>query len=197
MRQVIDLTGKQYGRLTVIKLNGKDKHNNAMWECKCSCGNNIIIRGATLRNGRARSCGCLHRELTKLLAKNNITHNKSNTRLYRIWQNMKSRCYYKQNNRYKDYGERGIVVCDEWKNNFKSFYNWSIKNGYNENLTIDRLDVNGNYTPTNCRWATNEQQAKNKRSNRNFTYKGKTRCLAEWCKLLSLNQKQGLQASKS
>lgn len=187
MRKVINLIGKQYGRLTVIKYIGKDKYNNAMWKCKCSCGNTITIRGATLRNGKARSCGCLHKETCKQLAKNNITHNMSNTRLYRAWQGMKSRCYCKQNNRYQYYGEHGIKVCDEWKNDFQTFYNWSMKHGYKENLTIDRIDVNGNYEPNNCRWITNGEQQRNKRNNKMYTINGETHCLSEWCEKLKLN----------
>lgn len=187
MRKVIDLTGKKYGRLTVIKHVGKDKHNNAIWECKCACGNIINIRGATLRTGRAKSCGCLHKEMTKQLAKNNITHNMSNTRLYRVWQNIKSRCYYKQNNRYKYYGGRGIKVCDEWLNNFKSFYDWSISNGYQDNLTIDRINVNSNYEPNNCRWVNQKTQQRNKRNNKTYTVNGETLCLSEWCEKLNLN----------
>lgn len=187
MRKVINLTGKQYGRLTAIKHIGKDKHNNAMWKCKCSCGNTIIVRGATLRNGKANSCGCLHKEMTKDLAKNNITHNMSNTRLYRVWQNIKSRCYYKQNNRYENYGGRGIKVCDEWKNDFKSFYEWAVTNGYKDTLTIDRINVNGDYEPNNCRWSTLIQQGRNKRNNKTYTINGETRCLSEWCELLNLN----------
>lgn len=187
MRKVINLTGKQYGRLTVIKHIGKDKYNNAIWLCQCSCGNIITIRGATLRSGKAKSCGCLHKEMAKQLAKNNITHNMSNTRLYRIWQSMKSRCYYKQNNRYKYYGANGIKVCDEWLNNFQAFYNWAIDNGYKENLTIDRIDTNDDYKPSNCHWATNLEQQRNKRNNKTYTINGETLCLSEWCEKLDLN----------
>lgn len=187
MRKVIDLTGRKYGRLTVIKHIGKDKYNNAIWECKCSCGNIINTRGSTLRNGKIKSCGCLHKEMTKQLAKNNITHNMSNTRLYRTWQSMKSRCYYKQNNRYKYYGANGVKVCDKWLNDFQTFHDWAIKNGYNDNLTIDRMDVNGNYEPNNCRWVTNEEQQRNKRNNKTYTIDGETRCLSEWCEKLNLN----------
>lgn len=187
MRKVIDLTGKQYGRLTVLKHIGKDKHNNAVWECKCSCGNVINVRGATLRNGRAKSCGCLHKEMAKRLAKNNITHNMSNTRLYRAWQSIKSRCYYNKNNRYKNYGGRGIIVCDEWCNDFQAFYNWSMNNGYADNLTIDRIDVNGNYEPNNCRWVDMKTQQRNKRNNKMYTINGETHCLSEWCEKLKLN----------
>lgn len=187
MRKVIDLTGKKYGRLTVIKHIGKDKYNNAIWKCKCSCGNIITIRGATLRNGKAQSCGCLRKEMTKQLAKNNIIHNMSNTRLYRVWQGMKSRCYYKQNNRYKDYGGRGIKVCNEWIHDFTAFYEWAINNGYQDNLTIDRIDVDGNYELSNCRWITSRDQQRNKRTSNLYTINGETRCLSEWCEKLNLN----------
>lgn len=114
-------------------------------------------------------------------------HKKCDTRLYCIFGAVKSRCYNKNNKRYKDYGGRGIAVCDEWKDDFMSFYNWAILNGYNDTLTIDRIDVNGNYEPSNCRWVTPKQQARNRRSNRNYTINGETHCLKEWCEIVGLN----------
>lgn len=114
----------------------------------------------------------------------NTKHNKSNTRLHLIWCNMKARCYNKNDKYYQDYGGRGIAVCDEWKDDFMSFYNWSTANGYADNLTIDRIDVNGNYEPNNCRWATIKQQNRNKRDTKYVTYKGVTKPLIEWCEIL-------------
>lgn len=187
MGRVINLTGDRFGRLTVLNRVGKDKYNNVMWECKCDCGKTIITRGSNLRNGKTKSCGCLHIESARSLSKLNTKHNKINTRLYHIWQCMKSRCYYKRNNRYKYYGERGIKVCNEWLNDFMSFYTWSISHGYKDNLTIDRIDCNGNYEPNNCRWTSNKQQQRNKHNNRNITIQGETHCLSEWCDILGLN----------
>ena len=187
MRKVINITDKQFGRLTVTKYMGTDKHNNALWQCTCSCGNIIITRGATLRSGRTRSCGCLHKEAAKKLAKTNIKHSKSGTRLYRTWQSMKSRCYYQKNNRYKYYGARGIKVCDDWLHNFQAFYNWAMENGYQENLTIERICIDRNYEPSNCKWITKEAQQRNKRNNKMHTINGEAHCLSEWCEILNLN----------
>lgn len=170
-----DLTGQKFGKLTIIKYVYTDSYRRAIWRCKCECGNVIEVRGDMLRNGNTKSCGCLC-----------TTHHKSNTRLYHTWQQMKGRCYNKNNKDYRDYGARGIVVCDEWKNDFQAFYNWAMDNGYQENLTIDRIHPNGNYTPNNCRWADITTQNRNKRNNINFEYKGETHCLTEWCKILGL-----------
>ena len=99
------------------------------------------------------------------------------------------RCYYEKYPWYKDYGERGITICDEWLHDFQTFYDWAIDNGYRDDLTIDRIDVNGNYEPSNCRFATPKQQARNRRSNRNYTINGETHCLIEWCEILDLKYK--------
>lgn len=115
-----------------------------------------------------------------------MKHGKKNTRLYRLWKVMKSRCYNEHVDRYQNYGGRGIIVCDEWKNDFMSFYDWSIKNGYDDTLTIDRINVDGNYEPSNCRWATMKQQMRNTSRNAYFTYNGTTHCLSEWCEILNL-----------
>lgn len=114
---------------------------------------------------------------------------KDNARLYNIWRNMKQRCYNKNHAKYKNYGGRGIQVCDEWRTDFMLFYNWAINNGYKDNLTIDRIDVNGNYEPDNCRWATPKQQSRNTTKNRYYTINNETHCLSEWCEILNLNYK--------
>lgn len=170
-----DMTGQKFGRLTVIKYVYSDKHHNAVWQCQCKCGNIVEVRGDMLRNGNTKSCGCLC-----------TTHHKSNTRLYHTWQQAKDRCYNKNNKDYRDYGGRGIAVYDEWKDDFTAFYNWATENGYRDDLTLDRVDVNSNYTPDNCRWLTIKQQNRNKRNNKNYTINGETKCLAEWCEILNL-----------
>lgn len=177
---VKDLTGKKFGRLKVLyKLHNYHKQKT-YYLCVCDCGSLTEVRGTSLSRGDSKSCGCLAKE-------NKTKHNKTNTRLYKIWLGMKRRCDYIKHKRYKDYGGRGIVVCDEWKDDFMKFHDWAISNGYNDNLTIDRIDVNGNYEPNNCRWITNKQQARNRRSNRNCTINGVTRCLMEWCEIYKLN----------
>lgn len=170
-----DLTGQKFGKLTIIEYAYTDNYRRAIWKCQCECGNIVEVRGDMLRNGNTKSCGCLC-----------TTHHKSNTRLYHIWQQAKDRCYNKNNKDYQDYGGRGIDVCQEWKDDFTAFYNWAMENGYKENLTIDRIDFNGNYGPSNCRWLTNLEQQRNKRNNIKFTYKGETHCLTEWCNILGL-----------
>lgn len=158
-----DLTGQKFGRLTVLEktepFRCRDgKVQCAGWKCRCDCGNEVRIRSNSLLMGVTKSCGCLNREKPS----NNITHHMSNTKLYGIWKTMKARCFNKNNERYKYYGGRGIIVCKEWIDDFMNFYNWAIKNGYKDGLTIERRDVNGNYCPENCYWIIFKKQAFNK-----------------------------------
>lgn len=163
-----DLTGQRFGRLTVIAIHGKDKRGKLLWLCRCDCGNTSTVRPYNLKNGNTKSCGCFQKEVS-----GNLKHgllkaaNRQEThRLHYIWASMKTRCNNSNRKGYKDYGERGIKVCKEWNDDFKAFYDWALSHGYADNLTIDRIDVNGNYEPSNCRWITNIEQQKNKRNSK-------------------------------
>lgn len=181
-----DLTGQKFGRLTALHRLHNYHKKGTYWLCVCECGNLKEINIKDLRKGNTKSCGCLKRDKLLKFHKGLITHGKSNTRLYRIWKAMKQRCYKKYSNSYKYYGERGIKICDDWLNDNTTFFDWAMKNGYNDTLTIDRIDVNGNYSPDNCRWVTMEQQNKNRNNSKYFTINGVTHCLAEWCEIYKL-----------
>ena len=157
----LNLIGQCFGRLTVIEKGEETSSGQSMWICKCECGKKTKpIFGANLTRGHTKSCGCLR---TK--------HNKHNTRLYEVWRGMKKRCYCTSDQAYKNYGGRGISVCEEWRDNFQAFYGWAMANGYNPSAkqgecTLDRIDVNGNYEPSNCRWVTMKVQQNNRRNNK-------------------------------
>lgn len=165
MSRALDITGQRYGRLIAVKRVenrvSKSGKIRARWLCKCDCGKEKVILLDDLRSGHTNSCGCLGEESRRNSSR---THGMAKTRLYVEWSSMKSRCYNKRNKSYNRYGGRGIAVCDEWRNSFENFRNWALKNGYNDILTIERKDVNGNYCPGNCCWISQKQQAKNRRT---------------------------------
>lgn len=168
--------GMRFGRLTVISFEYY-KNRQSRWKCLCDCGKETIVRQDHLKDGSTKSCGCFRREEQSHKAKK---HGQKGTRLYGIWNNMKFRCENPNAESYKDYGGRGIKVCTEWEHDFESFYKWAMNNGYADNLTIDRIDVNGNYEPSNCRWATIFVQSNNKRNTRFLTFNGQTKSIREW-----------------
>ena len=186
MSKRIDLTGRKIGKLTVIQYAGNDKGKNARWECRCDCGRRTVVAGNHLRNGHTQSCGCLQRDRA---SSSNTKHGGSKTRLHKTWSGMKDRCLNPNNKAYERYGGRGITICDEWRDDFQAFYGWAMSNGYSDSLTIDRVDSNGNYAPSNCRWITNKEQQNNKRNNRYLTYNGETHMVKDWAKITGLNYK--------
>lgn len=177
----VDLTGQKFERLTVIK-RAENKGSQTMWLCRCDCGKERIVCSGNLKSGHTKSCGCLNDEKVGNL---NKTHQKCNTRLHSIWTAMKSRCYNPKNNRYKNYGLKGITVCEEWQE-FIPFYKWAVTKGYKEGLTIDRIDNSKGYSPDNCRWATQEEQQNNRSNNHLITYNGETHTLAQWAKIKNI-----------
>lgn len=171
-----DLTGQQFGKLEVLRRVGT-RNKQVVWECKCQCGQEITVLAGNLRNGSTLSCGCLNR---KKVAERQKTHGETNTRLYRIWHNMKSRCQNPNIKDYADYGGRGITVCPEWRDSFEAFRDWALANGYQDNLTIERNNINGNYEPQNCKWITNREQQSNRRNNRIISGFGRTQTIQQW-----------------
>lgn len=183
-----NLTSEKFGRLLVL---GRAKNKTykcgasvVQYICECDCGNKVIVSANGLRSGHTKSCGCLRREMGK---ESLFKHGHGNERIYRIWVHMRERCEKPNVREYKHYGERGIVVCDEWKNNFESFYEWAITHGYEECLTIDRIDTNGNYEPSNCRWVTMKVQTNNRRNNHLITYNGQSKTVTQWAEEKGIN----------
>ncbi len=185
-----DITGQKFGKLTALKPVGLNKHNQVLWLCQCECGNTTTVITSNLLKGKTKSCGCFAIETRKFLHKK---HGLCHTRLNAIYRKMKGRCYCKTNPRYSSYGGRGITVCDEWLTDFMNFYNWAIQNGYTDELTIERIDNNGNYEPSNCKWATYKEQGRNTRHCHYVDYKGQKKALSEWCEILNLNYPKILQ----
>lgn len=184
MSELIDLTGKKFGKLTVLKRVENNKHRQPQWLCKCDCGNEAVVAGQKLRTGHTKSCGCIIFE-----QKTRLTHGMTSTTLFTRWMNMKSRCNNPKNKRYNRYGGRGIKVCEEWENDFMSFYRWAISNGFEESLSIDRIDNNMGYCPENCRWVNAKRQANNTSKNVKIVYNGEKKTLAEWCDSLNVDYK--------
>ncbi len=181
MGKSFDLTGQKFGMLTVIKKVASKGHSS-VWECRCECGKIKHLKSGHLRNGSTKSCGCnKFKHLTR--------HGKSHTRIYKIWDGIIERCALNRSTQYELYKGRGITVCDEWKNDFVNFYNWAMANGYSDDLTIDRINSNGNYEPSNCRWATTIEQANNRRNNRYVTYNKEQITLAELARKLNVSYK--------
>lgn len=183
MGKLIDLTGQRFGRLVVLnRASGPVKKGcHVKWRCQCDCGKEIVTSSSNLRMGASTSCGCWRIErLTEHFNSQNPCFGAYKTRLYSIYINMLSRTGNPRVPSYKNYGGRGIQVCQAWKDNYKAFFDWAVANGYDDTLTLDRIDVNGGYFPNNCRWVTPKVQANNTRVNHILKFKGNSMTLAEW-----------------
>lgn len=181
----LNLLGQKIGRLTVVEYLGLrkrgDGRNFSWFRCICDCGNECEKKGTALKTRKVNSCGCLRREISRNKAD---YHGHSHTKLYGVWQAMKSRCNKQSDPAYHNYGGRGIGYAPEW-DDYMTFHRWAYENGYKQDsgLTLERNDVNGDYTPANCCWADRKRQSNNKRNNLNFTINGETHTLAEWCEI--------------
>lgn len=184
MRTDSDISGRKFSRLTAIRPSCKEtKSHDEYWEFRCDCGKVITaFRGAVIA-GNTKSCGCLNKDKSKIQGKKNFKHGTEPKRLYRIWSNMKQRCENQTHRAYKDYGMRGIKVCSDWQMDFIAFRDWALANGYNDSLTIDRIDVNGNYCPENCRWADMVTQMQNQQK----TIRIDGVSLRKWCRDNGIN----------
>lgn len=165
----VDITGQRFGRLTVVEFHHRDAKSLSYWVCKCDCGNTVVKEMQEMKFGHAMSCGCLQREAR---IKTKTKHGLCHTRLFRIWSGIRNRCGNPNEPAFKHYGGRGVTVCDEWKDDFQAFYDWAMANGYSDELSIDRIDTNGNYEPNNCRWTDLKTQNNNRRCVRKYLIDG-------------------------
>lgn len=191
MKNKIEVTeGQKYGKLTIIKEVSPIGSKRRIL-CKCDCGNIKEYSMDRVIHGRTQSCGCLRNEMFFTHRNNNGTSvypkEATDSKLYKIWNSMKCRCYTVSSGAYFKYGAKGIRMCDEWKNDFMAFYNWALANGYSDELTIDRIDYRGNYEPSNCRWASIRTQANNKSNVRKYEYNGELHTMTEWSEIMNIN----------
>ena len=173
-----DISGQTFGELTAISISHRKNHQT-FWNCKYSCGKECKVSLNCLVRGHTKSCGHLKHKYNDM----------SKTKLYKVWKSMNERCYLPSAISYKNYGSRGIRVCDEWRNDFMQFYNWAIANGYSDDLSIDRINNDKGYCPSNCRWATRKVQMNNRSNSRNISYNGTTMTLKQWSEYFGFNYK--------
>jgi hypothetical protein len=189
--RVKDITGQKFNHLTAIRYSHKGKWNRAYWVFRCDCGNEKIISSNTVtkKNAEVKSCGCVNDAVRKS-GNNHRIHGDANTRLYKVWKNMRRRCYGSDASSNKWYKDRGIKICEEW-NDYRLFRLWALANGYDENAefmqcTLDRIDTNGDYCPENCRWVSCKVQANNKTNNRLVEWNGDIHTLSEWSDIVGI-----------
>ena len=199
-----DITGQKFNRLTALNFSHKDKNRKTYWVFECECGNIKVLRTDQVKNGNTKSCGCLKKELEpKQLNRNGSEPTKYDSKglsehpLYSKWIGIKDRCYNVHSNRYKNYGGRGIKICNEWLYSFHAFYDWSIENGWQNGLEIDRINNNGNYEPSNCRYITRKENCNNRSTTRKIEINGEIHSITEWCEILGLNKHNILAHDKT
>lgn len=187
MSKINNLAGQKFGKVTVLSFD-KIKNNRSYWICQCDCGKVFSRRSDIIKRKDVKSCGCYKKENNKTIGikHGDCKRNKINP-IYRIWQGMKDRCYNKNNPNNVHWLGRGIKMCDEWKNNYLEFKKWAIENGYKKGLSIDRIDVNGNYEPNNCRWVSQEEQNKNTTRTMHIKYKGQSYTIPEFAKIFNIH----------
>lgn len=177
MPNFIDVSGKKFGMLTAIEVSGR-KNKKILWKCVCECGKESIVSKSNLATGQTKSCGCVGK---------NKKHGMCGTRVYKIWKDMKKRCDNQNSKEYRYYGGKGVTYCDDWSE-FSSFYEWALESGYSDELTIERIDYNGNYEPSNCKWATLKEQANNTSQNVLIEIDGVTKTLQQWADISNVNR---------
>lgn len=184
----IDIAGQKFGKLSVIEI-AERKKGKILWRCKCDCGNEVVALGENIRSGTTKSCGCLIKENGTKIAPKVTKHGGSYTRIYRIYCGMKKRCLNPSSDAYHHYGGRGIKICNEWlgDDGFETFREWALSHGYEENLSIDRINNDGDYCPENCRWADKETQSNNTSSNLYLEYNGEVHTASEWSRILEIS----------
>lgn len=196
MGKLIDITGQRFGRLVVLEFAYKTKRRQSFWKCQCDCGNTTYVYGGHLKTGHTTSCGCRLNEIKENIKNLNYKNGLSTSRIHNVYCDMVNRCKNENVSSYKYYGKKGINVCSEWlgENGFDNFYQWSISNGYKEEIengrnkwTIDRIDSNKDYSPENCRWVDIYTQANNKSTNVFLTYNGKTQTATQWSKEVGIS----------
>lgn len=176
-KNLTDLTGSCFGRWTVLEYAGRSKRGEVQYKCRCDCGTERVLRRTSLTSGNSKSCGCLSRDVAK---ERGTTHGDSKSRLYRIWAGIIQRCCNdRERYEWEKYGGRGITVCEGW-HKYEAFRDWALSSGYSEDLTIDRINVNGDYCPDNCRWATVYEQNNNKRTSKYISFNGETGTIREF-----------------
>lgn len=181
--KVKDLTGMEFGRLTVLSMSDEKQGKKYKWLCQCSCGNLTIKAGADMKKGNTKSCGCLAKELSPTWA---IKHGMSSTKEYAAWAAMIDRCNREGNEYFSKYGGRGVEVCEDWLNNFEAFM-LDMGKAPTKTHSLERIDNDGNYEPSNCKWGTKQEQSQNRSNTVWIEYNGETKCLAEWARTIGVS----------